>query len=146
MRSWLKSRASRIVFGVFAVAIAWICFQVGAHRHTGILRTLAGARQFLSRPQSSPDLKPPGGRASPGRQHSVNLSWKASPSAVVGYNVYRRGVTGVTKINLAPVIGTTYVDRSVEPGQTYYYVTRAVNSDKTESSPSNEVRVVVPSP
>ena len=128
------------------MAIAWICFQLGTHRHTGILRTLAEARQFLSNASNSPDVKQPRASASSGRQHSVNLSWKASTSAVVGYNVYRRGTLGSTKINSAPVIGTSYADSSVQPGQTYYYVTKAVSSAGTESSPSNEVRVVVPSP
>jgi hypothetical protein len=32
-----------IVFGVFALLVAWIGFQLGTHRHTGILRTLANA-------------------------------------------------------------------------------------------------------
>jgi hypothetical protein len=36
-----------IVFGVFALLVAWIGFQLGTHRHTGILRTL-GQRQARS--------------------------------------------------------------------------------------------------
>jgi fibronectin type 3 domain-containing protein len=65
---------------------------------------------------------------------------------VVGYNVYRRGTSGVVKLNLEPVTGTSYVDRTVQPGQTYFYVTKAVNARGTESSPSNEVRADIPSP
>jgi hypothetical protein len=29
-------------------------------------------------------------RASQGKQHTVTLTWKASPSRVAGYNVYRK--------------------------------------------------------
>lgn len=127
------------------MAIVWICFQPGTHRHTGILRTLAAAKQFLRTTSNSAVLKQTKGDPSAGPHHSVNLSWKASHSAVVGYNVYRRGIAGSSKINSALVFGTNYVDSSVQPGQTYYYVTRAVSSAGTESSPSNEVKVVIPS-
>jgi fibronectin type 3 domain-containing protein len=140
-----SKNAFRIVLLVLALAIIWVCFQLGTHRHTGILRTLARVRQFVSNTSSSADKIPPRS-ALPGPRHSVNLSWKASASAVLGYNVYRRDRSGFSKINSVPVIGTSYVDSSVQPGLTYYYITRAVSSTGTESSPSNEIRVVVPSP
>ena len=73
----------------------------------------------------------------PGRS-GVNLSWKASPSAIVGYNVYRRGTSGVVKLNSEPVTGTSYVDRTVQPGQTYFYLIKAVNAKGTESTASGE--------
>jgi hypothetical protein len=147
MRPLLKSKnAWRIVLGVAAVALVWMCFQLGTRRHTGIGGTQFEARQFPVNSSSSPVVKQPRGSASAGPQHSVNLSWKASTSAVAGYNVYRRDAWGLTKVNSAPVTGTTYLDSSVQPGQTYYYVTKSVSSTGTESSPSNEVRVVVPSP
>ena len=79
-------------------------------------------------------------------EHSVNLSWKASPSAVFGYNVYRRGASGVVKLNSEPVTGTSYVDRTVQVGQTYFYVTKAVSAKGTESTASNEVCADIPSP
>jgi hypothetical protein len=146
-RPRLKSvNTSRIVLGVLALTIAWMGFQLGTHRHTGILRTLAGIRQFLSHASDSSDTQPMKRSVSPGPQHSVHLSWKASTSAVAGYNVYRRGPSGPTKINSEPVTGTIYVDSSVQPGQTYYYLTKAVSSTGTESRPSNEVEAVVPSP
>jgi hypothetical protein len=49
---------------------------------------------------------------------------------VIGYNVYRRGTSGVVKLNLEPVTGTSYVDRTVQPGQTYFYMTKAVNAGR----------------
>jgi hypothetical protein len=80
-------------------------------------------------------------------QHSVSLSWGASTS-VVGYNVYRGGTSGgpYTKINSALDASTNYTDSSVQAGQTYYYVTTAVNSSGTESAYSNQVQAVIPSP
>ena len=52
----------------------------------------------------------------------------------------------MVKVNSAPVSGTSFVDNTVQPGQTYFYVTRAVNAKGTESTSSNEVRADIPSP
>jgi hypothetical protein len=144
-KSLLKSKASRIVVGVLALAIVWICFQLGTHRHTGILRAMAKAKHFLQ-DASSPNMQQHRESTPPGPPHSVSLSWKASTSAVVGYNVYRRGMTGVIKINSEPITGTSYVDSAVQPGQTYYYVTKAIAANGRESSASNEVQATIPSP
>lgn len=145
--AWLRSKiGSRIGLGALALAMAWVSFQLGTHRHTGTLRMLAQGKHFLSNSLTSTDLQQRSAKASTGPQHSVNLSWKPSTSAVVGYNVYRRGTSGVVKVNSAPVTGTTFVDNTVQPGQTYFYVTKAVNAKGTESTPSNEVRADIPSP
>jgi hypothetical protein len=45
-----------------------------------------------------------------------------------------------------PVTGTSYVDRTVQPEATFFYVTKAVNARGTESTASNEVRAHIPSP
>jgi len=141
-----STKALIIVLAMLVLAVAWICFQLGTHHHTGILRTLAEGKRFLSNASTSPHAQPRQGNASLGLQHSVNLSWKPSTSPVVGYNVYRRGPSGLVKLNVAPVAGTTYVDSTVQPGQTYYYTTKAVSPMGTESSPSNEVRAPIPLP
>jgi len=138
-------KALRIALGVLALGIAWMGFQFGTHRHTGILRTLAEIRQFSGPASNSSNAQQPRETASPGPQHSVHLFWKASTSAVAGYNVYRHSAAGITRINSKPVPEASYVDNSVLPGQTYYYVTKAVSSTGTESGPSNEIQAVVPS-
>ena len=146
-KPWSKSvHISRIVLAMFALAIAWTGFRLANHRHTGVLRTLVEIRQFLRQASNSSTARPAQASAPSGPQHSVHLSWKASTSAVAGYNVYRRSASGFTRINSAPVHGTTYIDTSVQPGQTYYYVTKAVGSTGAESAPSNEVQAMVPSP
>jgi hypothetical protein len=140
------AKAAMIGLGVLALVAAWIVFQLGTHRHTGILRALANAKHFLTEASTSANVQQRSASAPAGPQHSVRLSWKASPSAVVGYNVYRRGTAGVVKLNSEPVTGTSYVDHTVQPGQTYFYVTKAVNARGTESTPSNEVRADIPTP
>ncbi len=143
----------RIALGLAAVATAWIAFQLGTHRHTGILRILAGAKHFIEAKHFISDastafrVQQPEAKLPPGPQHRVTLTWKPSNSAVVGYNVYRRGgASGVIRLNFTPVAETTYVDSTVSSGQTYFYVTKAVSAMGAESAPSNEVRADVPTP
>ncbi len=81
-------------------------------------------------------------------QHSVSLSWDASTSVINGYNVYRGTKTGgpYSKVNSSLDPLTAYVDMSVVAGSSYYYVTTAVDSSGQESSYSNEVSAVIPTP
>lgn len=79
--------------------------------------------------------------------HSVLLSWNASSSQdVVGYNVYRGTQSGgpYSQINTSLDSTTTYTDTSVTNGDTYYYVTTAVNSNNQESAYSNEAEAQIP--
>ena len=146
MRPSSKSaKALMIVFGVFALLVAWIGFQLGTHRHTGILRALVNAKHFLSEASASTSVQQKSASAPSGRLHSVTLSWKASTSRVFGYYVYRRGTSGVVRLNFEPVTGTSYVDRTVQPGQIYFYVTKVVSAKGTESTASNEIRADIPS-
>jgi Abnormal spindle-like microcephaly-assoc'd, ASPM-SPD-2-Hydin len=78
--------------------------------------------------------------------HSVALSWDPSSSQVIGYNVYRRvGSSGsYTKINTSVDAATSYSDASVQSGQTYDYVTTAVDSSNAESAYSNQATATIP--
>ena len=79
--------------------------------------------------------------------HTVTLNWKASSSQnITGYNIYRGAVSGgpYTKINSALDPNTNYIDSTVVDGQTYYYVTTAVNSSDEESTYSNQAQAVIP--
>jgi hypothetical protein len=79
--------------------------------------------------------------------HSVTLTWNPSPSdGITGYNVYRSSVTGgpYLLITSGADPSTSYTDTNVQSGQTYYYVTTAVNSSSVESSYSSEIAVLVP--
>lgn len=81
-------------------------------------------------------------------QHSVRLSWTASTSPVVGYNVYRSKNSGGPYSKLTSVLepSTNYVDISVQSGQTYYYVNTAVDSHGVESKYSSQLRASIPIP
>jgi fibronectin type 3 domain-containing protein len=80
--------------------------------------------------------------------HCVALSWTASPTGGVTYNVFRgtsSGEEGTTPINSAAVTQTAYTDTSVSPGQTYYYTVEAVDSGGS-STPTNEIVAAIPNP
>lgn len=86
--------------------------------------------------------------------HSVTLTWsgsvpvsKSPHGVILGYIVYRSLKShdrDALPINFARITGTSYSDRNVEPGKTYYYTTRAVDAIGRVSGPSNEVRVEIP--
>jgi hypothetical protein len=81
--------------------------------------------------------------------HSVSLTWTASTSAgVAGYNVYRSTTSGgpYTQLNTSLVTVTTFVDATVKSGQTYYYVTTAVDTSNDQSVYSNQAVALVPTP
>jgi hypothetical protein len=90
-----------------------------------------------------------GGVCVTGNSHSVSLSWMASTSPnIAGYNVYRGVTTGgpYTQLNSSLVPTVTYTDSNVSPGQSYYYVTTAVNTGNLQSVYSNEAQATVPTP
>ena len=59
--------------------------------------------------------------------------------------IVRRGTARVVKLNSEPVTGTSYIDHTMQPGQTYYYVIKAVSAKGSESTASNEIRADIPS-
>ena len=90
-----------------------------------------------------------GGTCTTGAAHSVSLSWTASTSPnVVGYNVYRGTQANgpYVKLNPTPALPVAFTDSTVQAGQTYYYVTTAVDSNNNESGYSNQASAVVPTP
>jgi len=103
---------------------------------------------FVSNAANSPTVQSLSGTAT-APQHSVTLSWNTSTSSdVAGYNIYRGTVSGgpYTRINSTLNTAPYYSDSTVQAGQTYYFVTTAVDSSGLESSYSNQAQAVVPSP
>ena len=81
--------------------------------------------------------------------HAANLSWTASTTLNVTYNVYRAAAsTGpfTTPLNSLPIAGTAYVDNTVQAGQTYYYVVTAVAGGTESADSSPPVPAKIPSP
>ena len=84
-------------------------------------------------------------RKEPGNPHSVTIAWTASKSAVVGYNVYRQSQSDAPiKLTATLVLGTAYVDSTVEAGHTYTYYVTSVDFQGLESSPSEKISATVP--
>jgi hypothetical protein len=81
-----------------------------------------------------------------GNPHWVELSWAASSTSGVRYNVYRGTQSGgpYTLVNPTPVSITKYDDTGVQLGITYYYIVKAVDSNNNLSGPSNESVAIVP--
>ena len=105
---------------------------------------------FLSPNLSSPptlSLSGDGVSSTP-TQHSVRLSWVASPSPVVGYLVYRSQLSGgpFNPLNGAVLDALAYDHSTVKSGTTYYYFVTAVDAGGIESVHSNEAIAVVPPP
>jgi hypothetical protein len=78
--------------------------------------------------------------------YQVTLSWTASTSSVIGYDVYRSTASGgpYTELTTAPVTTTSYVDSTVQAGDTYYYAVTSVNSSNVQSALSSPTTAVVP--
>jgi hypothetical protein len=81
-------------------------------------------------------------------QHSATLTWTASTTPSVTYNVYKGTVSGFGPYTLlaSGIMPLTYVDTAVQAGLVYYYVVTAVDSNSNESAWSNFAVAVIPFP
>lgn len=80
--------------------------------------------------------------------HTVTVSWTASTTSGVTYNVYRATTSGgynySAPLNAAPISGTSFTDCTIALNQTYYYVIRAVDGSGGQSVSSSETTVTAP--
>jgi hypothetical protein len=114
-----------------------------------IAGTASATLSFSSDAGNSPTAQALTGNGTAAPQHRVDLSWDAGTGlGVVGYNVYRGSVSGgpYSKINSALEASTSYTDDIVTAGQTYYYVTTAVDGSGNASVYSNQTQAVIPAP
>src|SRR5262249_14898258 len=72
---------------------------------------------------------------------SINLSWTASPTSGVTYDVFRSTTSGFTPSSAnqvaSGVSGTSFVDTGLAPSTTYFYLVEAANAGGT-STASNQ--------
>jgi len=103
---------------------------------------------FLSNASNSPSIVSVSGSGISPPQHRVTLSWNPSTSSgVIGYYVYRAGVSGGPYTKLTSLdSSSTYIDTSIQSGKTYYYVVTSVNGTGKQSIYSNQVRAIIPYP
>ena len=117
-----------------------------AGSYTGALTVDSNAKTStvvvnLSGSVTVPPTAPPVG------PHYVGLAWDASSSpSISGYNVYRGASQQgpFSKLNNVLVGALSYTDDSVNAGDTYYYVTTAVNAHGEESPFSNIAKATIP--
>jgi hypothetical protein len=127
IRSNIKIRTGIALSLTFLLGLLWMQRTAGAPGEA-VAQAAVAQRKNL----------PPG--------HWVNLTWKASSSKVVGYNIYRSDIagSGYTKLNSLPITELTYLDSSVVPGRTYFYIVKAVDEKGVESAPTNESPATIP--
>jgi hypothetical protein len=106
----------------------------------------SGTASIVSNATNSPQSIALSGVGAAPVTHSVTLSWQPSTSSVVGYNVYEATTSGgpYTKMTSSPTPSTIFSDTSVTSGDTYYFVTTAVDSSGDESTYSNQAVAVIP--
>jgi len=107
--------------------------------------TLTIASTSLSNPAQVINLSGTGVAGS----YVVNLSWNAptnSSDPVAGYNVYRSpsGTSSYAQLNSSIVTQTSYVDTSVQNGQSYNYIVESVDTAGVTSVPSNMASASTP--
>ena len=78
--------------------------------------------------------------------HSVVLTWLASPTSGVTYNVYRSSTAGSCKTTTVATGLTTltFTDSTVINGSTYFYSVDAQNSGGKSACTSPDVQVQIP--
>jgi len=109
--------------------------------------TAVASASFISNASNASAQQSLTGSGAAAPQHSVALNWSPSTSSVVGYNVYRSTTTGgpysrITSMNA----DTSFTDSAVQAGQTYFYVTTAVDGSGKESAHSNQTQASIPTP
>ena len=105
-----------------------------------------GSISFVNDGASSPVVETLDGNGAQAGAHTVALSWDASTSAVIGYNVYRGTQSGgpYQKLTSSLQPDTSYTDSTVLSSTTYYYVATAVDSNHAESAYSNQAQAAIP--
>jgi hypothetical protein len=83
---------------------------------------------------------------SPTPAYTVQLTWDASTSQVVGYIVLRGETSGgpYTPLFATALNALSFTDATVSSGTTYYYVVTSIGETGIESGLSNQVTVVIP--
>ncbi len=102
--------------------------------------SLSGGAGTVNPPPPSLPAAPSGLSSTATSSTQINLSWTASSTAGVAYNVYRSTTAGFTPASsnrIGSVSSTTYSDTALTANTTYYYLVRASNS-AGESGSTNQ--------
>ncbi len=107
--------------------------------------SLTGSATVVSNATNSPVTIALSGSGTTPVTHFVNLTWNGA-TGDAGYYVYAATQSGgpYTRLVSSPITTTSFADTSVTSGQTYYFVTTAIDSSGMESTYSNEAAAVIP--
>lgn len=110
---------------------------------TELLRVTGG---FLAQVGGGACGSTAGSPAWTGTPHGVCLSWAASTSTVVGYNVYRGTISGgpYSKLTTTLTANLFFLDTTAAVSTQYFYVATAVDSNSNESGYSNQASITTP--
>jgi len=125
------------------VSLAWPAEATLLHRAAPAISSIPASRNISINGSDVSGIDFSGSQQS---THSVQLTWLASTSSVVGYNIYRSITTGgpYVKINATLVMPLTYTDSSLANSTTYYYVATSVDPTGNESAYSIETSANTP--
>jgi beta-galactosidase len=122
-----KSRKTWILLGLASIFLLALLLSVewvrANHGQSGLSRSHASANR-----------------------HKVLLTWGASSSPGVKYNVWRSTTSEIrfVKINPTAIQGLSYTDDTVQNGVTYIYVARAADALGNESPDSPRFTITIP--
>jgi hypothetical protein len=143
--------------------VSLACFCAVGFGQDAVLAVVTASANKTSSQDSVPSCAGaptgPVGRKSPARhsRHTILLSWTASnpaskeeKDAVKGYYIYRSRVSHryppKSRLNEAPIAGTSCVDRSALPRTMYFYSVKAVSQSGVQSLFSGEAKAVIRTP
>lgn len=119
-KTWILLGLASIFLLVLLLSVEWVRATRG---QSGLLRSHASAKR-----------------------HKVLLTWGASSSPGVKYNVWRSTTAEIrfVKINPTPIQGLSYTDDTVQNGVIYIYVARAADALGNESPDSPRFTITIP--
>ena len=141
-----QSASVDVVFAPGAVGSYSGTLMVSSNASDSSISVALSGKDQSSSTSNRSNLPAPAPPPPPGAAHWVGLTWDPSTSSVFGYNVYRGSTSHgpFTRLNGSLVTEPSYTDAAVTAGDTYFYVTTAVNGAGEESAYSNAAEAVVP--
>jgi hypothetical protein len=114
------STAVSVTSSATALGLGTGTVRLGVSGSTWLYRNYATTLTAAPQAPTSP-------AAAAGPAGQIDLAWSPSTTlGISGYDVYRASGAGYTKLNVAPVAGTTYSDTATTDGTAYTYRLRAV--------------------
>lgn len=134
MNSWNKK------FALFLLCVFCLTLRPAPARAIRVVHLFAqiGGTACQSASPGSPGWK--------GTQHGVCLTYVASTTPSVTYNLWRGTITGgpYVQLNTSPTANLFFLDTTAAVSTTYFYVATAVDAAGDQSAYSNEASATTP--